>query len=376
MKKNNAHMHFMTKFQVPDNYFQTRIPGLNEWYLERYTTLIISYLQIPFTNSKKLPEMIKLYKMKLNEQAKYYVDEMDKAEIQSSIVLMMDMAQSSFGDLPEWSYPYQIIAMLEIAEKYPERFYILPMVDPRRNGIYELIINAFENSNYVKGIKLYPNLGYSPDPYDGYNLPEVNSELEDIYRFFDIHNSVVISHCSKGGAYSSKTMRSEEERHWLSHPLRYRMPLQKFPNIKFCLAHFGGDFHELQCNSSDDKQLMISDAIKYKNSWSAHIISMMNDFLNLWTDIAYNDKLVLSDETAFIWAKNLWNLPNYMYDRMLYGDDWLMMAHLKSSKEWSEIIEKNLLKYVPSYRKQTCLQILEQLFYRNFFEFLGIKEIG
>lgn len=367
MKKNNAHAHFATEPMIPDKFFKTRSNLLSEKLIISAPFKWTSYIGTLFTKSKRLPEMIGLYKMHVKEQARAYIKEMDEAGIDKAIIIVMDLSQSSFSDWPEWSYSYQLEVMVDICREHDERLYLAPMVDPRRENIEDLIFYIMKNnSKYIKGIKMYPALGYHPDRTVWYNESDYMwDNLAGIYGLLNEIKGFVISHCSKGGAYSDRTMRSIEERNWLSHPKRWEKVLKDYPNIKICLAHFGGDFHEYNINS-DFSTLNAND------KWSWDIISMMEKHQNLWTDFAYNDKLLLND-TSYQWVANFWNLPDYVYKRMLFGTDWLMTRPRWTEKEYCDTFERNILRYVPTYRYQVCNHILEDMFYRNFFEFTGIN---
>jgi uncharacterized protein len=201
--------------------------------------------------------------------------------------------------------------------KYADK--IIPFVhfDPRREAPQSAIelIKKYISLGFG-GIKLYPNLGYSPD----------DPLLKPIWKYANKKQLPVMVHCSRGGVYKKDSTKEEKES-W-SHPLGYKNVLEKYPNMKLCLGHFGGnnDWDEyLQSNAKDT------------DNWLYSIKKMITDgnYKNLYTDISYSVfnfrqnakilKVLLTDET--------------LLNHILFGSDFYMA-------EQEEFSEKKLSMYL------------------------------
>ena len=103
------------------------------------------------------------------------------------------------------------------------------------------------------GFKMYTALGYRPD--DVTNLPHLAQFYAKCSQpDLDIP---IICHCSRGGVtthdwryyYKKQTpnldFEDKEAKEWYTRefvsPFAWERVLQKFPNLKLCLAHFGGE---------------------------------------------------------------------------------------------------------------------------------------
>ncbi|MBA4853256.1 amidohydrolase family protein [Emticicia sp. BO119] len=172
----------------------------------------------------------------------------------------------------------QLAMIKDLKRKYPDVCLPFLGIDPRmeEHGV-ELISylhSYFNKTNYsgFVGLKLYPSLGFYP----------FNPQLEKVYSFAEEHSIPMMTHCTPDGAYyaDSKVPESlqipvsfnyltqysdlpdgvfeaiQELRQTIMHnldkkpadfcdfflhPLNYWDVLDKFPKLKICLAHCGGE---------------------------------------------------------------------------------------------------------------------------------------
>jgi predicted TIM-barrel fold metal-dependent hydrolase len=246
-------------------------------------------------------------------------------------------------------YEQQLEGLLEVKKKNPDTCLPFVFIDPRMG-------TPLQNRDFVKkyidkgfkGIKLYPSLGYYP--YD--------PGLELVYKYAVENNLPVMTHCSRGGIYYNDTL-SLQQLHSISmlpqvnsilhkpgtpavkreynftsgptkefknnflDPENYVDVLLKFPQLKLCFAHFGGDLGELDVK------------VKDANAWTWYdkIKKLINDprFPNVFTDISYslyntdNMKLFKEDLRVDPAADpEVQACQQHMRSRILFGTDFFM----------------------------------------------------
>ena len=276
MKIINSHCHLITFRFIPNSFFKTRHFLLQEWMLNNGITRGISNILTKLIPGKKynlFHQQLKIMKKNIYDQTKAYIQEMEEAdEIVMATPLMMDLEIASSKEKPEISYLSQINIISDIGLQYPGKIMPFVMIDPRREDAAELTIKSFEEYGFL-GLKMYPPLGYHPDPTSICNKSKVNDELSKIYSYCNEHFIPITTHCSKGGAYSSELISAEEARQLYTNPSSWKYVVDKYKNLKLNFAHFGGDLLEI------DKS----------KSWSSIIVQMIHDFPNVYTDLSYHD---------------------------------------------------------------------------------------
>ncbi len=214
----------------------------------------------------------------------------------------------------------QILELKELSLKHP----VLPFLfcDPRRanfkddkKNIYALFNLAFCEAHPFFGIKIYPALGYDPSDY----------RLWPIYALCEKYSIPVLSHCG-GNTVSTdqlsldifegdqkKTISGENRKeiaYQLNDPERWRLVLQKYPNLKLNLAHFGG-YKTWDSSGTVDIEI---DPQQRKET----IFDLMNTYRNVYADFSFN----IVDEKI---SKNLIEKlasSEEISNRALYGTDY------------------------------------------------------
>lgn len=182
------------------------------------------------------------------------------------VLLSMDMEFMGGGKVSD-KYEKQLNELAEIKnasnrQKWAEVAYPFVCVDPRRPGVVDLMKKCIEDYKF-QGIKIYPPLGYFPFPFpykrNGKDIgiehdPMANEGvLAEIYRYAQAYEIPVLSHCTPGGLRGYKLKYSahpvtggkiertrKSQAYHLSHPRNYTFLLEQYPDLKICLAHFGG----------------------------------------------------------------------------------------------------------------------------------------
>jgi len=158
-------------------------------------------------------------------------------------------------------------------------------VDPRRTGVVDAVLKGGfvgrGNGAPFWGIKLYPRLGFDPQV----------SALEPLYAWCETNGIPVTAHCNVNG-FPPNFMKGYPD---FGAPKRYEAILQKHPNLKLNLAHFGSE----------------------NPDWTTDILRLVQTYPNVYSDFAcYSD----STEVPAMKAK-VWDQPK-VRERLLFGTDY------------------------------------------------------
>lgn len=340
-KSINTHCHLLNFKFIPDNLFKKGAP-YREWLMRRrvlaWLARIVTILW-PGKSFDKLHELLAIMRKDISCVAEELIREMDDANIVLSTPLMMDIEIASFNYKPESPYQYQIELISDIAIKYSGKIMPFIMFDPRRclnkggnQGRFILkhthIEKALEEMGFL-GVKMYPPLGYHPDPDSILNDDMVNEELKIIYNYCEINRIPITTHCSRGGAYSGELIRSKESLLLLTHPSGWEEVLKKYPKLYLNFAHFGGggDFLE----------------IDNPGSWSSMIKKLIIKYDNAYADVSYH-----SGALRRVKSHKYFKILNKLLDdgklrkKIIFGTDWLMTRHTWKEKEYVEAFMKGL----------------------------------
>ncbi len=202
----------------------------------------------------------------------------------------------------------------------------------------------------LKVAKIYPPLGYRP-------THEVL--MKDVYPYLEKNNLPVMTHCSRGGVRHKSL--SKKTTTGYTHPDQYKEVLETFPNLKFCLGHFGGKGDwEMYLDDPWTK-----DSKDTGKSWLAEILDMMRSvdetgakkYPNLFADISYTIfrfeeyvdllKVLLADDR--IRTQVLFGSDYYMTEKEKPRERRLaisLRARLGEALFW-QIAETNPQRYLP-----------------------------
>jgi uncharacterized protein len=123
--------------------------------------------------------------------------------------------------------------------------------------------------------------------------------------------------------------------------------LEKFPNLKICLAHMGGSNEILKETTDKLGEIRQIDP----DSWFEHIERMMRKYPNLYTDISYTlsdfkekNGAVLQRTRVFLDKQVDPNDPakGKFGDRVLFGTDFFMTEQERRESELYAITQENL----------------------------------
>lgn len=310
----NCHSHVFTHENIPDGYFPfflvpaARIAPLR-WALRGIMKVIV-----PWTKNDKVHRYAAFVKAAYRDSQEENLEHMMSyyPEGTKFVILPMDMALMGAGEVIEdIDEQHAELAKLAVSEKYRDAIIPFAHIDPRREDALERLTGLVEESNF-RGVKIYPPLGYGPDH---------ELLMSSIYPYMVEHNIPLLAHCSPGWVCSKDLTMSEA--HQLADPDNYRRVMDSFPQLRICLAHFGG--------ISEWRKHLDGDRGIGNPTWLDKILDLMKsgNYPNLYTDISY---------TIFNFQENAPFLKILLEDKdiapkVLFGSDFYMVESEKYSEK-------------------------------------------
>lgn len=282
----NCHTHLFSIAHVPVNFLPWPVKILADHLVTSGTVKLLEKLQMKglayrlrrFVVFKKIGE--------LGDQKDIFKHLMGfYPENAKFVVLSMDMAFMAAGKTPE-SFENQLNTLAELKQEYQDQIIPFVFAHPERKDLLNIIQDRI-NKDQFGGIKLYPALGYFPS----------DDRLDRVFAWAETHQIPVMTHCARGGVYFKGQLTDERRTDpadgtcypkapnriftdQYSNPDRYELLLTKYPKLKLCFAHYGGD-------SEWDKYLDASWEKGAKDSWYYKINELIRTHDNVYTDISY-----------------------------------------------------------------------------------------
>jgi predicted TIM-barrel fold metal-dependent hydrolase len=200
----------------------------------------------------------------------------------------------------------------ELCIKYPGEVFPFLAIDPRRIGIMKLIdMKVDEGNGPFRGIKLYPPLGYLP----------THPNLAEVFEYCNAHDIPITFHCSPGGIKNFRDenyVRSWEGNDHLENfqstsgnksefytaPQKWAPVLERWKNLRINFAHMGGG-DQLDSGAT---------------AWMQDILSMIERYPNMYTDMSYHTKQGLAQKLA-----DLVRQHRVLNSRLMFGTDFIMI---------------------------------------------------
>lgn len=316
----NSHIHLFLTRDVPEDFLPFGLVNVVKNQFANFFIKKILRNINPFSNTDKFHRYQKYIKTGVKGSQKKVFEACLASYPPDTkfIVLPMDMAYMGAGRVPR-NYEEQIKELAELKNEYPDNIIPFFHVDPRREGVLEMLKHAVEEQGFM-GVKLYPPLGYFP--YD--------VRLDSIYAYCQEKNIPILAHCSPCGSvhYSGKKQTLEKMVTdanpnidikgksvedlctMLTHPSNYKTVMEKFPNLRICAAHFGSDDQwERYLDKGDDI-----------NNWFVIIRDMIQTYPNFYTDISYT----LNKRKFFPLLKEILEIKA-VRNKVLFGSDYYMV---------------------------------------------------
>lgn len=244
------------------------------------------------------------------------------------VVLPMDMTMMNAGACEE-SIAVQHEQLVELRDANPDIVIPFAAVDPRHPDIVETTIRLIEDHGF-RGLKLYPPTGYHPD----------DPRIRELYTYAEANDLPVLTHCSRPASvqYRGKpttemqidpttgaqlNLDTKDLLTFFTDPDAYVPILERHPNLRICLAHFGG---------AGDWRRYIEKPWDFappspETSWLAKIADMLRleRYPGLWTDIAYT----LFADDDYVYLLKVLLEDERILKRVLFGSDFYVVDSAK-----------------------------------------------
>lgn len=191
------------------------------------------------------------------------------------VVLPMDMEHCGYGPVRSaLADQHDELAALAAHPEWTGRVLPFATLDPRGPGRADEVRRRIAEQDF-RGLKVYPRLGYLPDH------PVL---MDQVYPLLVTRDRPVMTHCSRGGMTGSGVVPARGDR--LSAPQAWEPVMTRFPTLRICLAHFGGQADWAAYARPD---LFPSEPGAGPSNWVMTIRNMIGSgrWPGLWTDISY-----------------------------------------------------------------------------------------
>ncbi len=239
-----------------------------------------------------------------------------------------------------------------------------PLRDIKKSGESLRLVMAAAEKGFV-GVKIYPPMGFAPFGNVTRNEPPQWSD-GDFKKFAaELDDSMIrlFSFCQDKGfpvlAHANRTNGPSREFEDLAGPIYWELALAKFPQLRVCFGHFGGE----------DGFARKSPSLE----WQKGFIALMNKYEYTFADTAYFAGILGADSGKQI-ADSLRvmfkNGGDKIASRMLYGSDWLMLAREQGWGRYYERFRK-VIKEIEGPNGK----LSERFFGKNALIFLGLAPL-
>jgi len=341
----NCHIHTFTADHVPNDYLPLKlVPLMQHPWIREIIFFILRNIQ-PFKNRDQFDRYANILRTSFGQTQHTIFDQVRGYYPLGTqfVVLPMDFEFMSAGAIKTDIYR-QHDELASLRDSNPKHVIPFIAVDPRRENVLDMVKGLVENNDF-KGIKIYPPLGYRPD----------DEVLYDVYEYAQQNNLPIMAHCSRGGA-RNRDMPIDLLQSYTD-PDNYKRILNDFPDLRVCLAHFGGDaeweayLQNPWVETSDERT----------KNWVSKIMDMMKsgDYPNLYTDTSY---------TIFRFEANIKVLKvlltnDRVRSQVLFGSDFYMV-------EIEKLQERRLSIYL---RAELGEELFWQIAEQNPKRYLGLS---
>lgn len=283
------------------------------------------------------------------------------------IFIHHDMDMDDWYELapPKLPYEEQVKRVNDLAGRYGGRIVPFFAYNPRKSLDHlKASINHSGNntdSHYI-GVKFYPPSGYQPWYDDQSNDWQIRN-LE-LYTFCVKHDIPVFTHCNYGGMEAGKD-------YWKNNNVEYwKKVLEKFPSIRLCFGHSGGDAGWL--GDFDSKKLKELGHDTFEKSFPGQIYHLCINYKNVYCEFGYLPDIIDLDNRNKFRKRLVQCIEDSVSDKykfsekMLYGTDWHMIMQEHGYHDYYESFTKLFMhKSLRPYR--------DEFFSRNALAYLKMK---
>ncbi len=299
----NCHTHLFTHRHVPKHYPHWSISAL-----KRLPFLLdaVAWIAKPALAEKILRLKQSQKENDLDTQAEVFANlARHYPDGTRFVVLPMDLSEIGHHP-PPVGLPAQHDELARLAADQNGRVIPFAKIDPRADPQARELTRAITELGF-RGVKIYPRLGYSPTHETLWNC---------VYPLAEDRGLPIMTHCSRGGVQGRGLPDHKADDY--TDPMAYLPILKAFPDLRICLAHFGG---QRDWAAYVDPKRPSPYRPEDSRNWLAMIrrLIMSRQYPGLWTDISYT----------------LFNFENYVpFLRMFLLDDARDDDETRNGREW------------------------------------------
>jgi predicted TIM-barrel fold metal-dependent hydrolase len=187
------------------------------------------------------------------------------------------------------------------------------------------------------GVKMYSSLGYRPlgnavvdderrrhfrkigrPRYCAFTGAGIDAVLDELYVFCAANQVPIVAHCGSDGieSYPGASFTFGSPEHW-------QPVLQRYPDLHLDLAHFGWR-HGLRYADTRQRRR------RGTSNWIRTILGMLEEFPNLFTDVAHHEVVTAEAERNFTedYRAMCADFPGLVQKRLLFGIDWHVITRM------------------------------------------------
>lgn len=340
----DIHCHTFNIDDVPTKFLGFRLPLLNNVpALDKLEDIMV------WAHKEKYAEFLDFILANRNEVVKKTIQGYPGARKVLLAPLLMDMLPSMGGEVTA-TYQDQIDSMYTSMSTPGIKGRLLPFVclNPVREEFQDYFVSTFnpENEHSFFGVKIYPSLGYFPS----------HPKLMEVFKICEEKKIPITTHVSsaltknadddlenvlgdyydpktgykelKQGSHNFRNLDKEDFRTIFNNPFNWRPVLEKFPNLKLNLAHFGG-LEEWELHLEGRQSL-----------WIEEIIRLTKEYPNVYTDFSYTCALV-DNVTGLRKLIDNSNHP-HLLKKVMYGTDSFLVSLEGNIQRCYELMKSRL----------------------------------
>jgi len=280
-------------------------------------------------------------------------------KIIKTVIQSLNLKDREFSKNIANGYTDQIEELKILKNRYGNNIFPFLAVDPRREGMADLIVDLVGPGKPFHGIKLYAPNGYSPTDPHLYDRKTKFINDTSLYQYCIDNKIPIMAHCSDAG-FSTFVEELEVVGHYrdgitiefcdkptrirftknmpfkfkkavrerasvLNHPDLWNIVLTEYSDLTICFAHFGGE----------------------SVVWQGAIAGLMRGRENVYTDLScITDKNYLAQI-----KKSYYDTNDEITNRIMYGSDFFfnMLDKIKFSdyyKHFTSTFDKEQLNFM------------------------------
>jgi predicted TIM-barrel fold metal-dependent hydrolase len=366
----NAHSHIFTAQCAPDFFLKTAIKN------ESAAKFVDKLLQKNGTRTalKSIDWMLKLFSPNYRNSIRRYIEfieigtsatqeEILKKETQAymrlgsyrvvALTQVLDFLDYNQPSSPHKKIQTQVQEVVDLKRNAAYKDILVPFlgIDPRMQGqgidLLEWVTTYINKDKGFYGIKIYPAYGFYP----------FDARLDPVWKWAAQNNIPVMTHSTRGGSFYLGSFESiincggftvpglnpsssvapnitariqalmattdaslkKNNKVWCNvfgHPENYIPVLEKYPDLKICLAHLGGAD---EINRTGNKPPKPDYPDYLGGNWYEAIKKLMQDYPNVYSDISYT----LSDPDAMSILVPFFK-ESALIQKLMYGTDFYL----------------------------------------------------